>query len=170
MTDKELVFDSIFKMVRATSDLRLHSLLPEYKIACVTENFPRLMPGESLALVLISTQQLQIFFKVFFDLETFDKSTTDEANESKLIFTKDFMKEYCSLVGLHINNIFINLKIQTSMSLPLVLKGFDDFFFPYPDNINSSEQNWVLNCLGRKLYCSCFVEATVHDLMIPSTI
>jgi hypothetical protein len=163
MKDNELIFESIAKVVKAASFVRIQSVLQDKDTECINENFPHLMPGEWVSLILLSSNDLRIFFKIFFDLD----SLVQVLNEKQEIRSslkldentmKDFMKEYCNLVGGYINGTLEKLEIQTSMSLPLALKGFDDFFFPYPDNIASFEKNWVLRCSGRKFYCSCFVE------------
>jgi hypothetical protein len=163
MTDNELVLDNIVKIVKTAASARMHSVLANEKIETQDEPFPQLMPGEWISLVLLSSNELRIFFKIFFDYETLrcvlkNRDVINTAIDLKDDTLKDFMREYCNLVGGYINAILEKLNIQTSMSLPLTLKGFDDFFFPYAGNKNSLEKNWLLNCNGNKFYCSCFIE------------
>lgn len=163
MTDNELIFGNLLKIVKSASFARMQSVLDSEQIESSNEKFPHLMPGEWVSLILLSSNQVRIFFKIFFDFQTLHNILNEKKILQKILrmdesTLTDFMKEYCNLVGGYINAILEQNEIQTSMSLPLALKGFEDFFFPYPDNVGSFESNWVIDCQGQKFYCACLVE------------
>lgn len=163
MDDNQLIFENLIKVVMTASNARMHSVLQDDEVEFKNEKFPNIMPGEWVSLILLSSNQLRIFFKVFFNLENL-KIILDEKQilKTEMIqndkVLKDFMREYCNLVGSYINATLEKMELPMTMSLPLALKGFDDFFFPYADSVNSYEKNWILRCLGKNFYCSCFVE------------
>jgi hypothetical protein len=163
MDENQQIFENLFKVVMTASEARMHSVLHDDKIELVKEKFPNLMPGEWVSLILLSSDQLRIFFKIFFDVQTIQTileekkiSIFNEVEKENML--KDFMREYCNLVGGYINATLEKLELQMTMSLPLALKGFDDFFFPFADSKNSFEKQWSLKCLDNQFFCTCLVE------------
>lgn len=164
MKNNELA-EKLQLLVQVTSEVCLKSLMQNSEIRAEKSDFPHLTPGEWMSLILVSTNQFRIIFKIFFDTDSV-KTEIKNINLSKFSesesqnILKDFMKEYCNMTGGYIKTVLDKLDIKAGSSLPVTILGFDDFFFPFANEQNSFERRWCLKGQERAFYCSCYVVAT----------
>jgi hypothetical protein len=152
-------------LVQVTSEVCLKSSMQNPSIQIEKSDFPHLTPGEWMSLILVSTNQFRIIFKIFFDTESVqrevnnvDLSKATELESQNIL--RDFMSEYCNITGGYIKTVLDKLGIKSGSSLPVTLLGFDDFFFPFANEQNSFERRWCLRGKEKTFYCSCYIVTT----------
>lgn len=156
--------EKLHKIVLLASEACLKSVFQNPMTYEKSERFPQRTPGEWMSLVLLSSGQFRIIFKIFFDIESVQKEVTAMgldhiAEDERTRIVKDLMKEFCNLTAGLLKSTFNKLDIPSGTSLPLTMMGFDDFFFPFPDGKNSYEKTWCLKGLDSRFFCSCYIVA-----------
>ncbi len=111
----------------------------------------------SLVVILLAGEQVHITFKVFFDHkecgELIKKIYTQSPNSTDLRnLVTDFFKEVSNLTAGHMKWLFENSKVDCNISLPIALRGFDEFFFNKIKDVSSFEDSWAI----------AFPSGTVH--------
>ncbi len=89
--------------------------------------------GFWLTLVLLSTENMHIILKTHFNFSTLRPILVKIFSNQEIDITMDmaesFMNEFSNLYGTKIRNELTSIGIPTGMSLPLLTRGFDNFFF-----------------------------------------
>lgn len=118
--------------------------------------------GHWLSAISVSGDKIHITFKVQFAIKTantFSKHTfqhvKDGVSNSQ---NKDFMREFCNMVAGYVKNTLINNNLVVGVSLPLLCRGFDNFFFEPPSHSRSGKDCWKLFENENNVYCSSVIE------------
>ncbi len=111
----------------------------------------------SLVVILLAGEHVHITFKVFFDHkeceELINKIYTQKPRSGDLRnLVTDFFKEVSNLTAGHMKWLFENSKVDCNISLPIALRGFDEFFFNKVKDNSSFEDSWAI----------AFPSGTVH--------
>ncbi len=118
--------------------------------------------GHWLSAISVSGEQIHIIFKVQFAIKTvnsFSKYTFQHVKEGvSNSQNKDFMREFCNMVAGYIKNTLINNNLTVGVSLPLLCRGFDNFFFEPPTHSRSGKDCWKLFEKENNVYCSSVIE------------
>ena len=118
--------------------------------------------GDRMALVLISGKPVKLTFKAHFmeseakNLATkvYHKPVTSISTEQAL----DFMKEFCNITAGSLKKMLHEQGLITGISLPLVVRGFDEIYFSPSDELMSFEDHWRLSASAVKVICSINIE------------
>ncbi len=115
----------------------------------------------SMVIILISGGALRQTFKVFFDLshaKVLLKKIykTEVKNPDEL--TCDFFKEIANLTAGQMRNLFEKSGFQCEISLPILLRAYDELFFNSKEDVNSKTSYWQIKNKEVTLYCSSTVE------------
>ncbi len=132
---RQKVKAGLTEMIRYHSKacLESHILMPthEKELTANTHDIP--VYGFWLTLVLLSTESMHIILKTHFNFSTLkpilNKIFANQSIEITMEIGESFMNEFSNLYGTKIRNELNNIGVPTGMSLPLLTRGFDNFFF-----------------------------------------
>jgi hypothetical protein len=153
------------RMVRQVTreKLAVYSGLSEVRIEDCEKSLP--VFKHWLGLILVSGAALKLTVKVHYRTAEARTLAAQSFRKSPGEITPaqaaDFIKEYCNLVGGHVKRELERASVDAGISLPLVTRGFDELFFPPPDNARSFERHWRLVAGEADLVISCL--AMIYD-------
>jgi CheY-specific phosphatase CheX len=78
---------------------------------------------------------------------------------------KDFIKEFCNLSAGYLKKIFEDQAIDVGISLPLVIRGFDEVFFEKKEKPSIIEDKFRIENAGLGVICTNMVEVFNQDLL-----
>jgi len=115
-----------------------------------------------MSLILISGKDIRVTFKTNYYQATIKKIMAKKFNKPieqiTTDQTKDFVREFCNLVAGTTKTIFEQVGSKVGISLPLVLRGFDNLFFIEKINENHYTYTWRLSEADSYVDCCCYVE------------
>lgn len=134
-----------------------------------------------LSLVLLSTDQMQIIVKTHFNFKTLEQllKKAFKKNDFQVSFTfaQGYINEFSNLLGTKVKNSLNDNGILTGMSLPMMTRGFDNYFFEeyfktYRENPDQSQnydhfhfsEIWGLEVLEADFYVSMEVDVLSAEL------
>ena len=140
------------------SDLKIEELSKSEKVM-----------GHWMSLISVSGDQIHLTFKIQFSVEMariFAQQTFKHVSHGiSNSHSKDFVRELCNMVAGYLKTTLIHNKINVGVSLPLLCRGFDNFFFDAPSQENSGMDAWKLVHNGTVMYCSTVIEL-MQDLKL----
>lgn len=118
--------------------------------------------GHWMPVIIISSAVMQITFKTHlmttdgntFSASSFKKSPDDMSSQQIL----DFFKEYCNMVGGKIKWLLEFNQIASGISLPILLRGFDEVFFSHQETPYLFSDKWKITSDTASLICSILIE------------
>ena len=122
-----------------------------------------------MALILVSGKALRMTLKVHFNIKSSRKmaspiyGTTPEKLEIRQ--AKDFIKEFCNLSAGYIKKIFEDQSVDVGISLPLVIRGFDEVFFERQSKDSIIEDRFRIENGGVGVLCTNIVEVFNQSLL-----
>lgn len=115
-----------------------------------------------MSLILISGKDIRVTFKTNFFQDSIKKIIAKKFNKPieqiTTDQTKDFVREFCNLVAGTTKTIFEQVGSKVGISLPLVLRGFDNLFFLEKKNESNFTWIWRLSEGDYFVDCCCYVE------------
>ncbi len=115
----------------------------------------------SMVVILISGESIHQTFKIFFDpsrsfklLDQIYKNKVD--NEVELIC--DFFKEVANLTAGQIRSLLEKSGLRCEISLPILLRAYDELFFNPKDQVNNLTTYWMMTSQDMKLYFSSSIQ------------
>jgi CheY-specific phosphatase CheX len=122
-----------------------------------------------MALILISGKALRIILKVHFNVKSSKKMASPIYGKSpeklEVRQAKDFIKEFCNLSAGYLKKIFEDQAIDVGISLPLVIRGFDEVFFEKKEKPSIIEDKFRIENAGLGVICTNMVEVFNQDLL-----
>tara|TARA_B100000683_G_scaffold248631_1_gene262026 strand:+ start:501 stop:1088 length:588 start_codon:yes stop_codon:yes gene_type:complete len=158
-------------------DLVRNVSIDRFKRAAQNENYILLETSQLkrdvydhwMALILVSGKALRITLKVHFNIKSSRKMASPiyGINPEKLEIrqAKDFIKEFCNLSAGYIKKIFEDQSIDVGISLPLVIRGFDEVFFERQDKESIIEDKFRIESGGVGVLCTNIVEVFNQSLL-----
>ncbi len=122
-----------------------------------------------MALILVSGKALRMTLKVHFNIKSSKKMAspiygkTPEKLEVRQ--AKDFIKEFCNLSAGSIKKIFEDQSVDVGISLPLVIRGFDEVFFERQNKNSIIEDKFRIENGGVGVLCTNIVEVFNQSLL-----
>lgn len=115
-----------------------------------------------MSFVLVSGESIRIIFKAHFsssDAQILASSTYDSKPEN-VSFDQafDFMKEFCNLVAGGIKKKLEDSGLSAGISLPILVRGFDEFFFTGNPDKKIFFERWKISGDQVNLFCSLQLE------------
>ncbi len=157
-------------LMRDTSVERLRNLAQNSEILLHEFHADRKVFAHWMALILISGPQMNVIFKVQFKTQVAQKMAQSiyGIEEKSISETQagDFVREFCNLVGGHIKNTLRLNQVALQISLPLVVRGFDEIFFQPTQTVGRFQDHWTLGIEDKSLFCSSMIEL-FEDLILP---
>lgn len=106
--------------------------------------------GYWLGLILVSGPGCRIVFKCFFSAEDVKKVAANvyakKPEDIPLRQSHDFIREFCNLTAGGLVKLFGNQGVSLGISLPIIIRGFDDIFYDaVSDSIQSYEDIWSVS-------------------------
>lgn len=124
--------------------------------------------GEWMRLILIAGESFRITFKVQWSQEEGSPfvatSYNKTADKIELKEASDFFGEFCNQVAGKIKWKLENSGVDVGVTLPLLLKGFDEIYFSNPNGVHTFESRWLLRAPGSRIAISVFFEITDQDI------
>jgi hypothetical protein len=124
-----------------------------------------------LAMVLLSSNELRVIFKVHFNPEQIRAWRREAGAQEEDLGDRqilDFMKELANQMGGRVCRILDAHQISAGMSIPLCTRGIHEIYADYQSKtgaINKFGDFWRLDGPFQSIYCSCHVEVlTRQDL------
>jgi CheY-specific phosphatase CheX len=122
-----------------------------------------------MALILVSGKALRITFKVHFNIKSTKKMASPIYGKSpekiEIRQAKDFIKEFCNLAAGYIKKIFEDQSLDVGISLPLVIRGFDEVFFERQIKKTIIEDSFRIENSGIGVVCTNIVEIFNQNLL-----
>lgn len=163
--------EQIKKLIRQKSILGLEAMCKKQGLQIKDISSDDKVLGHWMSVITVSGYKIHITFKVQFSIKTansFSKHTYKHVKETvSNSQNKDFMREFCNMVAGYIKNTLINNDLAVGVSLPLLCRGFDNFFFDPPVHVTSGKDCWKLFELDNNIYCSSVIDIA-DDLVIDS--
>ena len=124
---------------------------------------------ERMLLILVSGKALRITFKVHFNIKSTKKMASPIYGKSpekiEIRQAKDFIKEFCNLSAGYIKKIFEDQSLDVGISLPLVIRGFDEVFFERQIKKTIIEDSFRIENSGIGVVCTNIVEIFNQNLL-----
>lgn len=166
MTNDEsnTIAEKLVSLTRSLSVNRLRAYARDENI----EAFQRpLAPVYSnwMALILVVSRAVRVTFKVHYKLESVKPLAAllyDKPEGMSIHQTTDFMKEYCNLTAGMVKKALELADVSVGISLPIHCHGFDETFYPKPNENHGRESAWdLVSAGGSKIWmmtCSTVIE------------
>ena len=122
-----------------------------------------------IAMVLLTSSELRVVFKVHFNpehIQRYRQSQGHRASELGDKQTVDFMKELTNQMGGRVCRIFDTHQMSMGMSVPLCTRGIYEIYADYQAKTGSVVKFgdfWRLEGPFEFLYCSAYVEIMTKD-------
>ncbi len=71
---------------------------------------------------------------------------------------RDFVREFCNLTTGRLKRSLEKNQMDLGISIPLVVRGFDEVFTPTPDGQKKVVESWILESPKGSLLCSLYFE------------
>jgi hypothetical protein len=122
-----------------------------------------------IAMVLLTSAELRIVFKVHFNPEQIRAYQLGKGNDEDTLTDRhlvDFMKELSNQMGGRVCRVFDAHQIAMGMSIPLCTRGIYEIYADYRPKtgaITKFGDFWRLEGPFSSIYCSCYVELISKD-------
>lgn len=172
LAPSQSMIESLRKLVRDVSVVQACQYFGDADVR-LDESELALKPGQVVArhtsMVLITSNELRVVFKVHFNTETIRASRKHvgrpwDAHDHAAVI--DFMKELTNQMGGRLCRVLGAHHITVGMSVPLCTRGTQEIHAEYENKIGPVTRIsdlWRLTGPFRTLYCSCFIELA-HSL------
>lgn len=140
----------IFSCVKRVALSRFHSISQRESFAQLDVRPEGPYLGYWLGLILVSGPGCRIVFKCFFSAEDVRKVAANvyakRPEDISLRQSHDFVREFCNLTAGGLVKLFGNQGVSLGISLPIIIRGFDDIFYDaVSDSIRSYEDVWSVS-------------------------
>lgn len=147
-----------FQQRRSVKLIELHARRKGFNLSATTAEAHVL--AHWLALIVVSSPQVRVMFKSHFMLREGQKIAAGlygvAADQLPMRQATDFFREFCNLIGGELKTALVSNGQNAAVSLPIMLRGFDEIFYVRPsDSITSF---WKLGDGESLFYCSTQVE------------
>lgn len=160
MTPQDAVVSDLFKIIEDSSVKCLKQISGMSEISLVQISKIPIIHAHWMVIILMFGEALRLTFKVHFSSDSagFFAANTFRTSKDQIssIRRLDFFKEYSNLAGGRIKQILQESGIRAAVSLPVLARGFDELFFPKPQN--SELRAWQLAISGESVTCSAYLE------------
>ena len=134
----------------------------EYNLLEVPKSSEKTVFDHWMSLILISGKSLRITFKTHFNIKTCRKIASPiygkKPDDIAVRQAQDFVKEYGNLAAGFLKKIFEEQDVDVGISLPLVIRGFDEVFFDKTQDEAKLEDCWRLDNGSTSLVCTSLLE------------
>ena len=134
----------------------------EYNLLEVPKSSEKTVFDHWMSLILISGKSLRITFKTHFNIKTCRKIASPiygkKPDDIAVRQAQDFVKEYGNLAAGFLKKIFEEQDVDVGISLPLVIRGFDEVFFDKTQDDAKLEDCWRLDNGSTSLVCTSLLE------------
>lgn len=117
-----------------------------------------------MTLILMFGEALRLVFKTHFSSHTAgffaSKAFRLEREEVSAERCKDFFREFANVVTGKIKLSLLDSGIVSSVSLPVLTRGFDEVFFSNPNS--AVVKSWSLECENESFFCTVSMETFVE--------
>jgi|GEM_PF-3193633 len=156
---------SLLDFIRFCKEASVSTLKDYTHIESVHEMLPSsdsIILGHWMPVIIISSAVMQITFKThlmtmdgkIFSASSFKKNPEEMSSQQVL----DFFKEYCNMVGGKIKWLLEFNQIASGISLPILLRGFDEVFFSHQETPYLFSDKWKITSNTASLTCSILIE------------
>ncbi|MEO5969484.1 MAG: hypothetical protein ABIQ95_06120 [Bdellovibrionia bacterium] len=151
---------SLIKLA-SLSQLKSFTQIEDLQIEEPTNNeFP--IRGHWMAVILLKGTEIKIIFKAHFMTKNATALTSNirkfESEEKLVTQALDFIKEYCNMTVGAIKRVLGEQDISSGVSLPAIIRGFDDIFSDRADGKESFAPCWTLKNQTTQIDCSAWFE------------
>jgi hypothetical protein len=124
--------------------------------------------GHHTAVIFIAGEKLNVILKVHFhSVHVKDaiskRLRAKEAIQDEVVF--DFFKELCNVSSGHFKSKLMDCGLQVALSLPLKIRGFDEFFDKFQDKNTQHNFMWKIKLLDFTCTCTCKISVPELDSM-----
>lgn len=149
------------ELIRISTKSRLETFLQSPVLAVEPVPIEELCYRPWMVLVLISGPKLRVTLKVHYKLENVQALVSKlfrvEPDQVKIDQANDCMREFCNLSAGALKLLLGNEGFVTATSLPIVARGWDEFFFA-SENLPGVRESWRLKLADGFVDVSSFTE------------
>ena len=153
---------------KALETLKIRSKVDDIELGDV-ENKDDFLYGPMMAFLLIHGESFRVTFKVHYFLKTAKSLAAAllgrPSEEITVELTKDFMKEFCNIVGGEVRAAITRLNVRVGVTLPFIISGFDEVLFSDEISPSSSMDYWLLNWKSGFVVCSSVIDIRDPELL-----
>lgn len=151
-------FSELKTMVRKVTMFRAKQYfhMPEFRDSSVdTSQVP--VFGHWMSMIMVAGSSLRLTYKVQYNTrDIYDLAGA--LSQGGPIDVSDLMKEFCNVTAGLIKNRLENQQVKVGISLPMVTRGFDEFFHKFQTGSFSSLDAWKLVAKESQFTCLLLVE------------
>ena len=141
----------------------------EYNLLEVPKSSEKTVFDHWMSLILISGKSLRITFKTHFNIKTCRKIASPiygkKPDDIAVRQAQDFVKEYGNLAAGFLKKIFEEQDVDVGISLPLVIRGFDEVFFDKTQDEAKLEDCWRIDNGSTSLVCTSLLEVYQPEII-----
>jgi CheY-specific phosphatase CheX len=172
--DEEKMKNSLSKLkelVRQVSITRFKqsSQNENYNLLEVPKSSEKTVFDHWMSLILISGKSLRITFKTHFNIKTCRKIASPiygkKPDDIAVRQAQDFVKEFGNLSAGFLKKIFEEQDVDVGISLPLVIRGFDEVFFDKTEDLSKLEDCWKIDNGSTSLVCTSLLEVYQPEII-----
>ena len=154
-------------LVRSKSRLALTAMTRSNEVAIQEIISTEKVMGHWMALISVTGEQLHLTLNVQFSIAAarslVNFSSQSGHQEISNSHSKDFIREFCNVTAGFIKSALGENKVVVGISLPLLCRGFDEFFFEQSAINSDALESWKLSLNDTVIYCSSVIEI-ISDL------
>lgn len=174
MSEDEMMKNALSKLkelVRQVSITRFKqsSQNDNYNLLEVPKSSEKTVFDHWMSLILISGKSLRITFKTHFNIKTCRKIASPiygkKPEDIAVRQAQDFVKEFGNLSAGFLKKIFEEQDVDVGISLPLVIRGFDEVFFDKTEGNSKLEDCWKLDNGTTSLICTSLLEVYQPEII-----
>lgn len=154
--------ERLVKSIRASSRLKLDRLLGEdgaIREEEIEDEFPPLVPGHHLALVLLAGPEVRIVGKVFYDTKQLKGIVGEALKSEKFGGTPSaFVREYLRQLSFLWGGSYRSHGVSVHSTEPVAVKGFNEVFYPAAQFPKLGEGRWRLARGNFSVWCTISIE------------
>lgn len=155
-------FSQFLNFCKEASIAILQTYLIQEKFEVHPLSPPPLLLGHWMSAIILTSPVMRVTFRTHFMTEdgkvlvatSFSKNPEEVLSMEVL----DFFKEYCNMVAGKIKWLLEFNGTESGISLPVMLRGFDEVFFKKEDRKSLFSEKWKLQTASLAIACSIIVE------------
>ena len=156
-------FEQLRAFMREVSKVKLTELGRVADAEIVRIEIDRDVLAHFVAFILVTGDRLRITFRAHFNSGTaaqlLQQTVAGTSSQTEPAHSYELMKEYCNLCAGEIKRVLATNEYPCVVSLPLMIRGFDQIFEPISKERFVVDDRWVVRGAGLSFFCSARIEA-----------
>ncbi len=166
-SSSDSIFNQLQVLIRKRSLYALEVMSKNSNLQVQEVSADNKVKGHWMSVISVSGEQIHITLRVQFNIEAaqfLSQESTGLSNDNSTMSQhKDFIREFCNMLAGYTKNILINNSISVAVSLPILCRGFDNYFFDFNKQPSTQQDEWIIAYEKFRVDCSSVIE--IYDTL-----